>query len=369
MGKKAALWLLMIVLLPSFAAGSGTWYSISEDSVPENFGFLVHDDDYTGTVRMTFLGDCTLGGEEAYRGSPLGFRKVIQEKGMEWPTRYLSRLTASDDLTVANLEGVLTDRKLEKVEKEFNFSGPTVYTEILTAGGIECVTLANNHSHDYGNAGYRDTVQALEESGTAWFGTDSVAVWQHESGLMIGFAGAFYSAVGNRGKMLQEQLDYLQKLGCSAIIVVMHAGKEHVLDTTGYQTQIASRAAAHGACLVVGHHPHVVQGYDLVDGIPVVYSLGNCIFGGTTYAKDSDALILQAELHFEDSELQGMTLHFYPISITSDAKYNNYSPEFLTGSDANRVLQKMEKSTGKGFDSFSEEEGATLKWERDGEDG
>ena len=362
MFRRFCAGLLALLLVPAAALGGGTWYSFTENNVPENLGFLVSE--YTGSVTITFLGDCTLGGEESFRGNKLGFVSRIKENGMDFPFRNLSRLTAHDDISVANLEGVLTDRKLEKVPKEYNFSGPTAYTEILTSGGIECVTLANNHSHDYGNPGFRDTVQALEGAGVAYFSTENVAVWQNEEGLLIGFAGAFYSAVGSRGKALDRQLEMLRDLGCSAIIVVMHAGQEYVYKPqTSYQKQIVTRSADGGACLVVGHHPHVVQGYDIVDGIPVVYSLGNCSFGGTTHAKDSDALILQAELHFEDSELTGMDLHFYPISITSDSHYNNYSPAFLTGKDAERVLKKLEDSTGRGFSEFTEENGASVSWE------
>ena len=347
-----------LLMMLGGAEASGTWYLFDVDHVPENLGFRVSE--YSGTVKMTFLGDCTLGGEESSRGSRLGFVRRIQENGLDFPMRYLSRLTAEDDVSVANLEGVLTDRKLPKVEKTYNFSGPTAYTGILTGAGIECVTLANNHSRDYGEAGYRDTKEALDRAGVAYFGTDCVAVWENEDGLLIGFTGAYMSANGNRGKAYARQVECLKRIGCAAVITVMHAGQEYVYTPTGYQKNIARRAAEMGVTLLVGHHPHVVQGYDFVEGMPVVYSLGNCSFGGTTHAEDSDALILQAELRFEDSELRETTLRFFPISITSDPRYNNYSPRFLTGKDAERVLTKMEKSTGRGFDGFDEGTGAVV---------
>ena len=349
---------MTILCAPVSGTASGTWYLFDENTVPENLGFRVSE--YTGTVRITFLGDCTLGGEEKSRNSSLGFNRRIKDNGMEFPMRYLSRLTAEDDISIANLEGVLTDRKLEKVEKTYNFSGPTAYTEILASGGIECVTMANNHSHDYGEDGYRDTKAALNEAGIAFFGTDCMAVWENEDGLLIGFTGAFYSVTGNRGKAYRRQVECLKDMGCAAVITIMHAGEEYVYTPDSYQKRIAEEAAGMGVCLLVGHHPHVVQGYDFISGMPVVYSLGNCSFGGTTHAKDSDALIVQAELSFEDSTLEDTVLHFYPISITSDERYNNYSPEFLTGEDAWRVLRKMEGSTGKGFASFDEENGALI---------
>ncbi len=140
----------------------------------------------------------------------------------------------------------------------------------------------------------------------------------------------------------------------------MHAGTEYSYTAPDdYQRQIARRAAARGSCLVIGHHPHVVQGLDTVSGIPVAWSLGNCSFGGTTRAKDSDALAVQAVLSFREGELTDTALHFYPISITGDARYNDYSPRFLDGADAERVLEKMRKSTGTDPGPWDPEEGAS----------
>lgn len=318
--------------------------TVTADQEPPAESFLISE--YSGTVTITFLGDCTLGGEEKSRNSALGFVRRIEENGTGFPLRNLTALTLTDDATVANLEGVLTDRPLEKVKKKYNFSGPSVYTQILTSGGVECVTLANNHSRDYGEAGYADTKAALEKAGVCWFGTDAMAVWRNDGGVMIGFIGVATTMSGNRYKRYARQMEALREMGCAAVITVMHAGTEYSYTPDNYQKQIVSRAVACGTDLVIGHHPHVVQGYEEVDGVPVVYSLGNCSFGGTTHAKDSDALAVQADLTFEESRLTDVSLRFYPISITSDSRYNNYSPEFLSGADAERVIRKMEQSTG-----------------------
>jgi len=362
--RKSAAWMAFLVLLflvscPHGGLAAGEWITLSGEDPAA--GLRVPVNDYTGQVRITFLGDCTLGGEEKSRNSRLGFVRRVEENGMDFPFRNLREMTLRDDLTVANLEGVLTDRKLKKEEKKYNFSGPSAYTEILTSGGIDCVTLANNHSHDYGEEGYQDTKAALEEAGTAWFGTDAPAVWRNEQGLMIGFLGVSFSLTGNRYKAFARQAEMLKELGCAAIIAVMHAGTEYSYQAPDrYQRQIASRAVHCGSNLVIGHHPHVVQGYEILEGIPVVYSLGNCSFGGTTYAKDSDALAVQAVLTFEAGELTETSLHFHPISITSDARYNNYSPRFLTQEEAQRVLTKMKKSTGNDPGAFREGEGAVV---------
>ena len=349
---------LLVLLIPAAAAASGLWRTVS-GNLPEDDQWLPVSE-YTGEVRITFLGDCTLGGESPSRYKTIDFSKRIEENGMDFPFRELVRLTGEDDLTVANLEGVLSDRKLSKAKKKYNFIGPAAYTEILTLGSVECVTLANNHSHDYGEPGYRDTKAALEAAGVCWFGTDAPAIWQSDEGLRIGFLGVSGSLSGDRAKQYRLQAEKLRKAGCAAVVTVMHAGTEYSYDPPdSYQKQIVNYAVPLSD-LIIGHHPHVVQGYKLLDGVPVVYSLGNCSFGGNTKPKDFDALVVQAVLHFSEGELKQADLHFYPISISGDTHYNNYSPRFLTDEDAERVLKKLEDSTGTDLGEWNETEGAVV---------
>lgn len=351
--------LAVLLLVSGLPRASGEWMTFTADQVPEEQGWVVQE--YTGTVRITFLGDCTLGGEEQARNLYRGFVRTIERNGSAYPFRNLTALTASDDLTVANLEGVLSDRTdLVKEDKAFNFRGVTAYTEILKEGSVECVTLANNHSRDYGSAGYRDTVAALRQAGVAYFGTDSMAVWRNGEGLMIGFLGVSGSLSGSRSGEHRRQAEILRSLGCAAVITVMHAGTEYEPEPDGYQRQIVKQTLAAGADLVIGHHPHIVQGYELVNGVPVVWSLGNCVFGGNTNPRDHDALAVQAELSFEEGALAGITLRFYPISVTGENSYNDFSPVLLSGDDAERVLRKMEKSTGIYPGPFEEGKGAAV---------
>lgn len=359
MKRIGAVLLVALLLTCVSARASGTWMVFTADDVPAEQAYLVQE--YTGVVRITFLGDCTLGGEEKSRNLYRGFGRTIERNGYAWPFRNLSVLTASDDLTVANLEGVLSDRTdLRKVEKAYNFIGSAAYTEILKEGSVECVTLANNHARDYGPDGYRDTVHALKNAGVAYFNTDSMAVWRNDEGLMIGFLGASVHMSGNRYKEHQEQMKMLRSIGCAAVVTVMHAGREYESEPGDYQRQITSRTVACGTDLVIGHHPHIVQGYELLKGVPVVYSLGNCVFGGNTNPRDHDALAVQADLFFEEGELTGITLRFYPISVSGEEGYNDYSPVLLSGADAERVLRKMENSTGFYPGPYTEGQGASV---------
>ena len=354
--------LMLVLLLPAAAMAGGTWKTVTE--APSEEQKAMAGSDYTGEVTITFLGDCTLGEDTKRIPKRVGFARRIADNGMEFPFRELVRMTGSDDLTVANLEGVLSDSdSLHRADKVYNFIGTAAYTEILTLGSVECVTLANNHSHDYGDRGYRDTKAAVEAAGICWFGTDASAIWEGKDGLKIGFIGAAQTISGDRRKTYDRSAQILRDYGCNAIITVMHAGTEYSYDPPdGHQKQITTHVTK-TSDLVIGHHPHVVQGWTLVNEVPVVYSLGNCVFGGNTKPKDLDAVAVQAVLHFTEGELDRIDLHFYPISVTSDRNYNNYSPRFLTGKEAERVLNKLRKSTGNDPGEWNERTGATVSFD------
>ena len=95
------LLLLPALLLPSAALASGFWRTVSGELLPEEQWLPVSE--YSGEIRITFLGDCTLGGESPSRYRNIDFARRIEENGPEFPFRELVRLTAEDDLTVANL--------------------------------------------------------------------------------------------------------------------------------------------------------------------------------------------------------------------------------------------------------------------------
>lgn len=335
-----------------------SWRTFSPDAVPDDLGFLINE--YTGTVRITFLGDCTLGGMQGSATSSHGYLKTVRREGMAWPMHGLISLTGSDDLTVANLEGVLTDRSLPKTEKRFNFSGPTELTGVLTEGSVECVTLANNHSGDFGTAGYQDTKAALEQAGVAWFGTDAAAVWERD-GLMIGFVGVSFSLSGKAGERFRSQMASLRSLGCAAVIVFMHAGREYDPAPSSAQRKLAAAAVEAGADLVIGSHPHIVQGYEIIAGKPVLYSLGNCSFGGNSDPRDYTALVARTDLAFSDGELTGIKLRFFPISVSGNESRNDYAPVLLDGERADEVLRRMAESTGYDPGVFTEDEGAVTE--------
>lgn len=331
--------------LLAFFSAQAEVYSFSPQNPPEalaHVGMLVGG--YDGTITVSFLGDCTLGGESASANSKNGFVQTILREGMAYPLANLQSLMDADDLTIVNLEGVFTDRDLPKVKKKYNFKGPSSFASILTQGSVECVNLANNHILDYGPEGYQDTLQALKTEGVGYFGLDDVAIFEQD-GVFIGLTGSLFSLTGSAKEVLRVQMATLKELGCDLIIHTLHGGEEYRKNPTSSQRSAARAAIEMGAGLVVGHHPHIVQGIELIDGVPVVYSLGNASFGGNRDPRDYDALLLQAQFSFQDGRALGVQLTLHPISVSGESRYNNYRPVLLGGDDADRVMEKLQSTS------------------------
>ena len=124
------------------------------------------------SVLLTFTGDCTLGSEEAKRANENSFDSVIGREGFSYPFEKVRFLFESDDFTVVNLEGVLSDSSSgENTGKTYRFRGPAEFVKILAGSSVEAAGLANNHTGDYGTRGLEDTQQILSEAGIAWLRT------------------------------------------------------------------------------------------------------------------------------------------------------------------------------------------------------
>ena len=291
-------------------------------------------------ITLTFGGDCTLGGEAS--GGARRFAGVMKAQGYAYPLAGLVSLFAADDLTVVNLEGVLSDRKLTREKKQYNFKGAPAYTAILTQGSVECVTLANNHILDYGAAGRLDTIAALDTANIAYCDDRYVTVLEKD-GVRIGFTGSGLSM--NRARFL-KQAQALRNLGCTALVHMMHTGEEYADTLTAGQTGTARFLAENGVTLVVGHHPHVTQGLAIIGHTTVAYSLGNCVFGGNTDPRDYDAYVLRAVIRFADSLPTASQVTVWPVRVSGAQNNNDYQPQLLAGDNAKRVMDKLQATSG-----------------------
>lgn len=141
------------------------------------------------SITVSMVGDCTLGTDVNFDQSTSfdAFYQMKNDPGYFFQN--VKDIFTADDLTVANMEGTLTTSN-DRQQKTFAFKGNPSYTEILTQGGVEATNLANNHSHDYGDQSYEDTIQYLEADGITTFGYDRTAVMDVK-GIKVGLIGIY----------------------------------------------------------------------------------------------------------------------------------------------------------------------------------
>lgn len=295
------------------------------------------------SITVSMVGDCTLGTDVNFDQSTSfdAFYQMKNDPGYFFQN--VKDIFTADDLTVANMEGTLTTSN-DRQQKTFAFKGNPSYTEILTQGGVEATNLANNHSHDYGDQSYEDTIQYLEAAGITTFGYDRTAVMDVK-GIKVGLIG-IYELKDGLGRQ-QQVIDTIQEVkdqGAQVIIVSFHWGTEKSNIPDDIQKTLAHLAIDQGADLVVGHHPHVLQGIEKYQGKNIVYSLGNFCFGGNKNPSDKDTTIFQQTFTVENGELvEDDVTNIIPCSLSSESGYNNYQPMVLEGSEKERVLQKIEE--------------------------
>lgn len=294
------------------------------------------------SLTLSVVGDCTLGTDENF-DYDTSLNAYYENNGADYFLANVKSIFSSDDLTIANFEGTLTD-STEREDKQFAFKAPASYADILTAGSVEAVNTANNHSHDYGEQSFDDTLKALDAAGIIHFGYDETAVTEVK-GIKIGLVGIYeLNDHLGRKEQLKQNIAKVKNEGAQLVIVIFHWGneKEEVPDEN--QKTLGHLAIDEGADLVCGHHPHVLQGIEKYKGKNIVYSLGNFCFGGNSYPSDMDTMIFQQTFTIDQNGVKADDVtNIIPCSISSDSDYNNYQPTPAEGEEADRIMQKIQE--------------------------
>lgn len=289
---------------------------------------------------LTFTGDCTLGTNRDSWNNQYHFIKLIGED-YDYPFANVVQYFENDDFTMINLEGVLAESG-SAAGKRFTFRGPTAYTQIMTGSSVEAVTLANNHTEDFGKAGYQSTVEALQGAGITYVEKNASAIYTTEGGLTIGlYAAAFNFDMGD----IRSEIKSLRDQGADIIVCAFHWGTEGAYRPNNTQQSIARQAIDAGADIIYGHHPHVLQKVEEYNDGIIYYSLGNFSFGGSVYPQDYDSAVLQQEVvRNEDGSFSLGKLNIIPVSISSISGRNNFQPTPLAETDKayDRVLSKLD---------------------------
>ena len=301
------------------------------------------------TITISAAGDCTLGTDEGfnYKRSFKGKYDAVQDPAYFFQN--VQPVFAQDDLTIVNMEGTLTEETTRE-PKQFAFKGDAEYAKILTSGAVEAANLANNHSFDYGKKSYEDTIAALEAEGISSFGYERTAVMDIK-GMKVGLAGVYELAEHINCK--QDMLDNIASLkeqGAQIIIVSFHWGQEKENVPSDVQVELAHTAIDNGADLVLGHHPHVLQGIGEYKGKNIVYSLGNFCFGGNSAPSDMDTMIFQQTFTVKDGKLQEDNVtNILPCKISSayEEGYNNYQPILAEGEQKEKIFERLSEYSQK----------------------
>ena len=294
------------------------------------------------SLTLSVVGDCTLGTDETFNYDT-SLNAYYENYGADYFLQNVKDIFSTDDLTIANFEGTLTDSD-EREDKTFAFKAPASYASILTGGSVEAVNTANNHSHDYGEQSFDDTLAALDDAGIVHFGYDETAVMDVK-GIKVGLVGIYelYDHL-EREQQLKDNIAKVKADGAQLIVVIFHWGNETETVPDSNQTTLGRIAIDEGADLVCGHHPHVLQGIETYKGRNIVYSLGNFCFGGNSSPSDMDTMIYQQTFTIDaDGVKKDNVTNIIPCSISSAAYdgYNNYQPTPAEGDEATRILGKI----------------------------
>lgn len=259
-----------------------------------------------GEVNVAFVGDILL---------DRGVEKKILEHGMDYPYRGIKDILMKSDLVFGNLECPLTDGTAGVMKNSrLLFKADPGNSSELEQAGFSVLNLANNHIMDFGQEGLLDTLNALHSRGIRTVGAgrnrdEAVKpVFVKKSGMTVGFLG--YSTFPAEGYFFSEDKPDvahpdMAKTGaeigkvrekCDFLIVSFHWGREFDFYPGEQQKILAHQAIDSGADLVVGHHPHVLQGMENYKGKLIIYSLGNFIFDRQVPEGTDETMILKIKI-------------------------------------------------------------------------
>ena len=309
----------------------------------------------TGIV-ITAAGDCSLGNYEGQDYS-YSFNQTFEKNGASYFLENVQDYFSEDDYTVVNLEGTLTTALEPEPVRTYNIKGDPSYVEILTLGSVESVSMANNHRWDFGAQGSRDTVTAVLDADICYAYNEYVSIYETK-GITIGHI-SINELNGYEPAMEFARSGFadLEEMEADLILCSVHWGIERENYPTDSQKSMGKELIDMGADLVIGHHPHVIQGIEMYRGKAIIYSLANFSFGANRNPVDKDTFIFQQEFFFMEGEkLDEVSIKIIPCMISSIKERNDYRPTPAQGEDKERILRRLNEYS-KDFGVTISEEG------------
>lgn len=242
-------------------------------------------------VTIAAVGDIYLGGPAA---------AYIKKNGYLYPFESTKNILDSADIAIGNLEAPLTSRTTAFMKKEFILKHSPDAVRAIKTAGFDVLTLANNHIMDYGHDGLNDTITLLNKAGIKHTGAGENLKAARTPAIMnikgkkiaflaysLVFPKEFYAS-NNSGGTARGAFEYVKsdikdiRKHADIIIVSFHWGEELIKYPKGYQIKLARFTIDNGANLIIGHHPHVIQGIEKYKQGLILYSLGNFAFGSVS---------------------------------------------------------------------------------------
>lgn len=280
----------------------------------------------------------------------------LDQNGYTWPFAYVRHLLVGD-FTIGNAEGPITTRVAQHFDgQEWHYNAQPPAAQALAEVGFSALSLANNHALDRGPEGLADTLRHTREAGIRTFGA-GLDDEQAAAPLLVetpyGVVGVVglgkewdYGAVAGPGKAgtipyTDEQIDRLKQRATGAgarwVVAFVHWGDNYE-GVTSSQRRVAASFARAGYDLVVGSHPHVAQGVEIVDGMPVVYSLGNFVFGSPgRYTSRVPGYSMVARTLLGPEGFQSIELD----CIFTDNEIVDYQPRPCTDDESRRLMRRL----------------------------
>ncbi|MCR5649937.1 MAG: CapA family protein [Lachnospiraceae bacterium] len=275
-------------------------YILGEDDVPEN-GVYLKSVKNPGEVTIVFGGDIDF--DTGYANM-----NALRSRGGDISSALspdLLSLLRDSDICMLNNEFPYSDRGTPTAGKKFTFRAPPSTVHYLTDMGVDIVGLANNHAYDHGKDALLDTFDTLDGEGIPYVGAGhnieeaSKPVYFIAGGMKIGIVAATQierTSPPDTKEATETEPGVLRTLDPSRfvsvientkansdfVIVFVHWGSENKNEYEASQRDLAEKYEAAGADLIIGMHPHVLQGFDYVGNVPVMYSLGNFWFNSKT---------------------------------------------------------------------------------------
>lgn len=292
------------------------------------------------SVTLAFAGDVTLA---AHFADEVGDSLSYPFAGLGW--------FGDADVTMVNLENAMTTGGTRQ-PKEFTFRGVAKYAKMLRSAGVDLVTIANNHIYDFGDDGLMDTIELLDSVGIRHVGAGSnmdsarAPVILTVKGIRIGFLGYLdsirtvnlrFASADSPGPASWDPGDFLKDITglrprVDFIVVNVHWGVEKSHTPTPRQIDFAHRAIDAGADIIIGHHPHVLQGVECYRGRTICYSLGNFLFGGNSRNTYPTAVV---KVSMAAASPESYDLKVLPIVV------RRWQPRLAEGPEAEEILSDI----------------------------